>query len=576
MRPVGPAPAWPPRRGLGLPSALRPETALAVLDAGEAYGPPVLVAMRLPGAPPSAPGSQVPPLFRELVARGRRAPRRATRRARAPAASSARAGAPARGARGRARPRRRGARPHVQRRDHARARAARARARFARGGRAAQPPRGGARPAPTRDARVRSPGRRPRSRSCSPACSTAPAPRPRPRPPRSPRSPPPPSRSRSSRPACRYPGGVRSPEDLWALVASGGDAISMFPTDRGWDLDGLYDPDPGPTGTLLRADGGFLDDADRLRRRVLRHQPARGARDGSAAAAAAGGRLGGLRARRPPTRRRCAAADTGVVRRAHVPRLRHADAGRSATTSRATSGTGTPGSVASGRIAYTLGLAGPAVTVDTACSSSLVAMHLACQALRARECSLALAGGVTVMATPARSSSSAASAGCRPTGRCKPFGAGADGTGWSEGAGHAAARAAVRRAPQTATACSASSAAPRSTRTAPRNGLTAPNGPGAAARHPPGARQRRAARPTTSTSVEAHGTGTRLGDPDRGRRRCSPPTAGAARPIARCGSARSSRTSATPRPPPASPASSRWCWRCGARTLPRTLHVDAP
>ena len=179
---------------------------------------------------------------------------------------------------------------------------------------------------------------------------------------------------------------------------TGRDAIAAFPTDRGWDLERLFDPDPTRPGKCYAREGGFLDDAAEFDAAFFGISPARGAGDGPAAAAAAGVRLGGAGGRRASTRLRCAAADTGVFAGVMLPGLR-APAAR-CRPSRGLLAAGAAASVASGRVAYVLGLEGPAVTVDTACSSSLVAMHLAAQALRAGECDLALAGGVTVMADP--------------------------------------------------------------------------------------------------------------------------------------------------------------------------------
>ena len=183
--------------------------------------------------------------------------------------------------------------------------------------------------------------------------------------------------------SCRFPGGAGSPEELWELLAAGTDAISGFPADRGWDLDGLYDPDPDHPGTSYARQGGFVHDVAGFDRGVLRDQPARGAGDGPAAAAAARGVLGGARAGRASTRRRCAAARPGCSpgrRRPGYGGGAGGDAGEGYLL------TGNATSVLSGRVAYTLGLEGPAVTLDTACSSSLVALHLACQALRSGEC----------------------------------------------------------------------------------------------------------------------------------------------------------------------------------------------
>ena len=183
---------------------------------------------------------------------------------------------------------------------------------------------------------------------------------------------------------CRFPGGVRSPEELWELVASGRDVIADFPADRGWDLGTLYDPDPEQAGTSYTRQGGFVHDAADFDAGLLRHLAPRGAGDGPAAAAAAGDLVGGARAgrHRPALAARAAApasssaapaTDYGTVLMGAAPRA-----------SKGYLLTGNAGSVVSGRIAYTLGLEGPAVTVDTACSSSLVALHLAGQALRQR------------------------------------------------------------------------------------------------------------------------------------------------------------------------------------------------
>ena len=199
--------------------------------------------------------------------------------------------------------------------------------------------------------------------------------------------------------ACRFPGGVRSPEDLWHLSFPAAMASPAFPTDRGWDLDALA---PGPAAAADRAgathpvassttpasfDAGFFGISPR---EALHHGPA--------AAAAAGDRLGGVRAGgyRPAALR---AARPACSSARNVPDYRRPGAGPERS-SRATSVPATRPASLSGRLSYTFGLEGPAVTVDTACSSSLVALHLAAQALRSGECAIALAGGVTVMSTP--------------------------------------------------------------------------------------------------------------------------------------------------------------------------------